>query len=82
MGLQTYLEYMVNLLAPKLKQLLDPLATISYELTETDFSDREINDPFIQNFLIQLDALLQPYKVLTNFFFEFNQSSFFVSRIL
>jgi len=61
--LQNFLQQVSLSLTGKLKSQIDSYAFITYELSEIDFSDREINDPFVQNFILVLDTVFQPYKV-------------------
>ena len=46
-----------------MKVVLDQFGLLSYELTELDFSDREVNDPFVQLFIANIDSLLITFKV-------------------
>jgi hypothetical protein len=66
--LQGFLDQIANSLIPKLRPALDTFATLTYELSEVDFSDREVNDPFIQQFIHLLESSLLPYKVKNCFF--------------
>lgn len=63
--LQGFLDTISNSLLPKLKPALDSFTIVAYELSEVEFSDREVNDPFVQQFIHLLESLLLPYKVNT-----------------
>ncbi|CAF0860435.1 unnamed protein product [Didymodactylos carnosus] len=47
---------------PRIKTLIDVYMGINHKLSEDEFSQFEANDPFIQNFIIQIDTLFLPFK--------------------
>ncbi|CAF3479206.1 unnamed protein product [Rotaria socialis] len=47
---------------PRIKVLMDVYVTINHKLSEDEFSQFEANDPFLQNFIVQIDALFIPFK--------------------
>ncbi|UJR30145.1 hypothetical protein I4U23_017685 [Adineta vaga] len=47
---------------PRIKTLMDAYITINHKLSEDEFSQYEANDPFIQNFILQIDQLFAPFK--------------------
>ncbi|CAF0916497.1 unnamed protein product [Rotaria sordida] len=47
---------------PRIKTLMDVYVTINHKLSEDEFSQFEANDPFLQNFIVQVDALFVPFK--------------------
>lgn len=47
---------------PRIKALMDIYTTINHKLSEDEFSQFEANDPFIQNFLVQIDSLFIQFK--------------------
>ncbi|CAF4808990.1 unnamed protein product [Rotaria socialis] len=49
---------------PRIKVLMDVYVTINHKLSEDEFSQFEANDPFLQNFIVQIDALFIPFKVI------------------
>lgn len=60
---QTHMESVCAAVAQRVKPLLDPMTSVSYELTETEFAEREVNDPWVQQCVANMDAILAPYKV-------------------
>ena len=48
---------------PRIKTLMDAYITVNHKISEDEFSQFEANDPFIQNFIVQIDALFVPFKV-------------------
>ncbi len=37
---------------------------INYELSDLDFAEREINDPFVEQCIAGVDGILKPFKVV------------------
>jgi hypothetical protein len=79
MVLQTNLEQISTQIFPKIKPFADSFAIINYELSgaslllveyslfvELDFAEREVNDPFVQQFITGVDSVLRPFKVTTH----------------
>ncbi|KAN0022145.1 hypothetical protein ACTFIU_004314 [Dictyostelium citrinum] len=48
--------------SPPLTRLMWPFRNTNYEISDEEFANYEINDPFVMDFLSELMALLQPYK--------------------
>jgi len=65
--LLNYLDQYSLAITNRLKPQLDIFTSLNYELSEMEFAEREINDPFVQHFIAAVDVLVQPYKsVLTS----------------
>ncbi|GAB1597611.1 conserved oligomeric Golgi complex subunit 4-like [Argonauta hians] len=47
---------------PRIKPLVDALLSSSHNITEDEFSNYEANDPWIQNFILNLDGMLVNFK--------------------
>ncbi|CAI5498093.1 unnamed protein product [Closterium sp. Naga37s-1] len=61
----TGLEQLANGIAPRLRPVLDLLASsISYELSEAEYEEREASDPWVQRLLLALEACLAPLQPL------------------
>eukprot|EP01116_Phalansterium_solitarium_P001645 TRINITY_DN1145_c1_g1_i1.p1 TRINITY_DN1145_c1_g1~~TRINITY_DN1145_c1_g1_i1.p1 ORF type:complete len:733 (-),score=336.79 TRINITY_DN1145_c1_g1_i1:79-2277(-) len=60
--LQADLEQASSLSMPKLKVLLTPFAQVGYEISEVEFAEYELTDPFIQQFIAGFDGLISPLK--------------------
>ncbi|KAJ7951380.1 Conserved oligomeric Golgi complex subunit 4 [Quillaja saponaria] len=45
------LEQLVKDVMPRIRPVLDSVATISYELSEAEYADNEVNDPWVQRLL-------------------------------
>lgn len=63
--LQANLELLASNISPKIRQLLEPFATLSinYLLTEEQLNHNQINDPFFQStFITSLEQILAPFK--------------------
>ncbi|KAI4378391.1 hypothetical protein MLD38_015876 [Melastoma candidum] len=50
-ALEAGLEQLMATIAPRIRPVLDGVATISYELSEAEYADNEINDPWVQRLL-------------------------------
>lgn len=48
----------------KIKPYLDVFVPINYELSDLDFAEREINDPFVEQCIAGVDGILKPFKVV------------------
>ncbi len=57
------MEQASTLIPPKLKPLIDTFTAAIYDMTELEFAEREVNNPFVQNFITGIDSVLSPYKV-------------------
>ncbi|CAF1294888.1 unnamed protein product [Adineta ricciae] len=47
---------------PRIKTLLDAYITMNHKLSEDEYSQFDANDPFIQNFILQIDQLFVSFK--------------------
>ncbi|CAB4299471.1 unnamed protein product [Prunus armeniaca] len=69
-ALNAGLEQLVATVAPRLRPVLDYVGTISYELTEAQYADNEVNDPWVQRLLHAVEtnvAWLQPLMTANNY---------------
>lgn len=60
-----YLEEVASRIYPRLQAYLsrDGFDSCNYDLTEVQFEACEVNDPFISNFLVSFNELVDRYKV-------------------
>lgn len=64
------LEQLANSIVPRLRNLLDVVGTVSYELTEAQYAENEVNDPWVQKLLHAVDVTvtwLQPLLTTSNY---------------
>lgn len=64
------LEQLANSLTPKLRPILDSVGTISYELTEAQYAENEVNNPWVQKLLHAVDTnvtWLQPMMTTNSY---------------
>lgn len=47
---------------PRIKPLVDALLSTNHNITEEEFSNYEANDPWVQNFIMNLDGMLVNFK--------------------
>ncbi|XP_077986073.1 conserved oligomeric Golgi complex subunit 4-like [Glandiceps talaboti] len=47
---------------PRIKPMVDAFLSANHNITEEEFSNYEANDPFVQNFIINLEQLLLSFK--------------------
>ncbi|XP_044494832.1 conserved oligomeric Golgi complex subunit 4-like isoform X1 [Mangifera indica] len=69
-ALNTGMEQLVATITPRIRPVLDNVATISYELSEAEYSDNEVNDPWVQRLLHAVEtnaAWLQPLMTVNNY---------------
>ncbi|KAK4748404.1 hypothetical protein SAY87_014990 [Trapa incisa] len=69
-SLSAGMEQLVATITPRIRPVLDGVAIISYELSEAEYADNEINDPWVQRLLhtVETDmAWLQPLMTANNF---------------
>ncbi|XP_021822657.1 conserved oligomeric Golgi complex subunit 4-like [Prunus avium] len=69
-ALNAGLEQLVATVAPRLRPVLDHVGTISYELSEAQYADNEVNDPWVQRLLHAVEtnvAWLQPLMTANNY---------------
>ncbi|KAG0501331.1 hypothetical protein HPP92_001403 [Vanilla planifolia] len=64
------LEQLMASVSPRIRPVLDSVATISYELTDTEYEENEVNDPWVQKLLHAVVAnisWLQPLMTSNNY---------------
>ncbi|OMO65533.1 Conserved oligomeric Golgi complex, subunit 4 [Corchorus olitorius] len=64
------MEQLVSTVTPRIRPVLDSVATISYELSESEYADNEMNDPWVQRLLHAVEsnvAWLQPLMTANNY---------------
>ncbi|XP_047308759.1 conserved oligomeric Golgi complex subunit 4-like [Impatiens glandulifera] len=65
------MEQLVATVTPRIRPLLDKIATISYELSESEYADNEVNDPWVQRLLHTVEegnvGWLQPLMTVNNY---------------
>ncbi|XP_041012100.1 conserved oligomeric Golgi complex subunit 4 [Juglans microcarpa x Juglans regia] len=69
-ALNAGMEQLVATVTPRIRPLLDSVATISYELSEVEYADNEMNDPWVQKLLHAVEtnvAWLQPLMTANNY---------------
>ncbi|KAL0402238.1 UNVERIFIED_CONTAM: Conserved oligomeric Golgi complex subunit [Sesamum latifolium] len=69
-ALNTGMEQLVATVTPRIRPVLDSVATISYELSEAEYADNEVNDPWVQRLLHAVEtnvAWLQPLMTANNY---------------
>ncbi|XP_047311085.1 conserved oligomeric Golgi complex subunit 4-like [Impatiens glandulifera] len=69
-ALNAGVEQLVASVTPRVRPLLDNVATISYELSEAEYADNEVNDPWVQRLLHAVEtnvAWLQPSMTINNY---------------
>ncbi|PSS05110.1 Conserved oligomeric Golgi complex subunit 4 like [Actinidia chinensis var. chinensis] len=50
------MEQLVATVTPRIRPVLDSVATISYELSEAEYADNEVNDPWVQRLLHSVES--------------------------
>ncbi|KAL5207111.1 hypothetical protein ABZP36_031546 [Zizania latifolia] len=68
--LHSGLEHLVASVAPRVRPVLDSVATVSYELDDAGYGENEVNDPWVQKLLLAVNtnvAWLQPVMTSNNF---------------
>ncbi|KAJ4847456.1 Golgi transport complex subunit 4 [Turnera subulata] len=69
-ALNAGLEQLLVTITPRIRPLLDSVATISYELSESEYADNEVNDPWVQRLLHSVEtnvSWLQPLMTANNY---------------
>ena len=69
-ALNAGIEQLVSTITPRLRPVLDSVGTISYELSEAEYADNEVNDPWVQRLLHSVEtnvAWLQPLMTSNNY---------------
>ncbi|XP_057499387.1 conserved oligomeric Golgi complex subunit 4-like [Actinidia eriantha] len=69
-ALNVGMEQLVATVTPRIRPVLDSVATISYELSEAEYADNEVNDPWVQRLLHSVESSvswLQPLMTASNY---------------
>ncbi|GAB2233299.1 hypothetical protein Droror1_Dr00002519 [Drosera rotundifolia] len=73
-ALDVGMEQLASTVTPRIRTVLDTVATISYELSEADYAENELNDPWVQRAeaascsAVETNAAcLQPYMTTNNY---------------
>nr|GMD36412.1 conserved oligomeric Golgi complex subunit 4 [Ipomoea batatas] len=69
-ALNVGMEQLVSTVTPRIRPVLDNVATISYEISEAEYADNEVNDPWVQRLLHAVEsnvAWLQPLMTANNY---------------
>lgn len=69
-ALNAGLEQLVATVTPRIRPVLDNVATISYELSEAEYAENEVNDPWVQRLLHAVEtnaAWLQSLMTANNY---------------
>ncbi|XP_050237946.1 conserved oligomeric Golgi complex subunit 4 [Mercurialis annua] len=69
-ALNAGMEQLVATVTQRIRQVLDSVTTISYELSETEYADNEVNDPWVQRLLHAVEtnvSWLQPVMTGNNY---------------
>ncbi|BAT80363.1 hypothetical protein LR48_Vigan635s005500 [Vigna angularis] len=64
------IEQLVSTITPRIRPILDSVGTISYELSEAEYANNEVNDPWVQRLLHAVEtnvAWLQPLMTANNY---------------
>ncbi|TYI39498.1 hypothetical protein ES332_A02G102700v1 [Gossypium tomentosum] len=64
------MEQLAATVTPQIRPVLDSVATISYELSESEYAENEVNDPWVQRLLHAVEinvAWLQPLMTTNNY---------------
>ncbi|XP_077237861.1 conserved oligomeric Golgi complex subunit 4 [Tasmannia lanceolata] len=64
------MEQLVASVTPRIRSVLDSVGTISYELSEAEYAENEVNDPWVQRLLhsVETNAVwLQPTMTMNNY---------------
>ncbi|EEF47059.1 conserved hypothetical protein [Ricinus communis] len=69
-ALNAGMEQLVATVTQRIRQVLDSVTTISYELSEAEYADNEVNDPWVQRLLHAVEtnvSWLQPVMTANNY---------------
>ncbi|MED6127114.1 Golgi transport complex subunit 4 [Stylosanthes scabra] len=69
-ALNAGVEQLVATITPRIRPVLDSVGTISYELSEAEYADNEVNDPWVQRLLHAVEtnvAWMQPLMTVNNY---------------
>ncbi|XP_068651260.1 conserved oligomeric Golgi complex subunit 4-like isoform X2 [Aristolochia californica] len=64
------MEQLVSTVTPRIRPVLDSVGTVSYELSEAEYAENEVNDPWVQKLLHAVEtnaAWLQPVMTPNNY---------------
>jgi len=68
--LHSGMEHLVASVAPRIRPVLDTVATVSYELDDAEYGENEVNDPWVQKLILGVNtnvAWLQPVMTSNNY---------------
>ncbi|XP_039810106.1 conserved oligomeric Golgi complex subunit 4-like isoform X2 [Panicum virgatum] len=68
--LHSGMEHLVASVAPRIRPVLDTVATVSYELADAEYGENEVNDPWVQKLILGVNtnvAWLQPVMTSNNY---------------
>ncbi|XP_021747647.1 conserved oligomeric Golgi complex subunit 4-like [Chenopodium quinoa] len=69
-ALNAGMDQLVGTITPRIRPIVDNVGTISYELSEAEYADNEVNDPWVQRLLHAVEtnaAWLQPVMTANNY---------------
>ncbi|KAI3853053.1 hypothetical protein MKX03_033076 [Papaver bracteatum] len=69
-ALNAGMEQLVSTVTPRIRPVLDMVGTVSYELSEAEYAENEVNDPWVQKLLHAVEtnaAWLQPTMTSSNY---------------
>ncbi|KAI3890996.1 hypothetical protein MKW98_007301 [Papaver atlanticum] len=69
-ALNAGMEQLVSTVTPRIRHVLDMVGTVSYELSEAEYAENEVNDPWVQKLLHAVEtnaAWLQPTMTSSNY---------------
>ncbi|XP_026388404.1 conserved oligomeric Golgi complex subunit 4-like [Papaver somniferum] len=69
-ALNVGVEQLVSTVTPRIRPVLDMVGTVSYELSEAEYAENEVNDPWVQKLLHAVEtnaAWLQPAMTSSNY---------------
>ncbi|XP_028752306.1 conserved oligomeric Golgi complex subunit 4 [Neltuma alba] len=69
-SLNAGVEQLVATITPRIRPILDTVGTVSYDLSEAEYADNELNDPWVQRLLHAVEtnvAWLQPLMTANNY---------------
>lgn len=69
-ALNAGMDHLVGTITPRIRPIVDSVGTISYELSEAEYAENEVNDPWVQRLLHAVEtnaAWLQPVMTANNY---------------
>ncbi|KAJ0953454.1 hypothetical protein HanRHA438_Chr00c76g0862781 [Helianthus annuus] len=69
-ALNVGLEQLVGIVTHRIRAILDSVATVSYDLSEAEYAENEVNDPWVQRLLHAVETntgWLQPLMTANNY---------------